>query len=120
MTMTPSAFSVLVFGIYMLVQGAVLLVAPNVLLSVLQLPPTNEVWIRATGYALMALGFYYTQAGRHNTKAFFYWTIPVRITQFFVFLFFVISGLVGPVILLTAGLELVSGLWTWAALRRKV
>lgn len=117
--MNPAALSVLVFGIYMLLQGALLLIAPNVLLSILQLPPTNEIWIRATGYALMALGFYYTQAARHNIKAFFYWTIPVRITQFFVFLSFVLLGLVGPIILLTAGIELLAGLWTWAALRRK-
>lgn len=118
--MDSPAFSVLVFGIYMFLQGALLLIAPNALLSVLQLPPTNEIWIRATGYALMALGFYYTQAARSNLQAFFRWTIPVRITQFFVFLAFVIFGLVGPVILLTAGIELLAGLWTWAALRRKL
>jgi hypothetical protein len=117
--MNPAALSVLVFGIYLLLQGATLLIAPNALLSVLQLPPTNEIWIRATGYALMALGFYYIQAARSNLQAFFRWTIPVRITQFFVFLFFVIRGLVGPIILVTAGIELLAGLWTWAALRRK-
>lgn len=117
--MNRAAFSVLIFGIYMLVQGALLLIVPNVLLSVLQLPPTNELWVRATGYALMALGFYYTQAARTNVQEFFRWTIPVRITQFFVFLFFVIAGLVGPVIIVTAGIELLAGLWTWAALRRQ-
>jgi hypothetical protein len=115
--MTKAAISVLVFGLYMLVQGALLLVIPNVLLSILQLQPTNEIWVRATGYALMALGFYYTQAARHNVRAFFYWTIPVRITQFLVFLSFVLLGLVGPIILLTAGIELLAGLWTWGALR---
>jgi hypothetical protein len=116
--MSQSAVSMLVFGLYMLVQGALLLIVPNVLLSVLQLPPTNEIWIRATGYALMALGFYYTQAARHNIRAFFYWTIPVRITQFFVFLSFVLLGLVGPILLLTAGLELLAGLWTWTTLAK--
>jgi hypothetical protein len=116
--MNPAALSVLVFGLYMLIQGALLLIAPSILLSVLQLPPTNEIWIRATGYTLMALGFYYTQAARTNMQAFFRWTVPVRITQFFVFLYFVMRGLVGPVILVTAGIELLAGLWTWAALRR--
>jgi hypothetical protein len=117
--MNLAAFSVLTFGIYMLLQGALLLVIPNILLSALHLPPTTEVWVRAAGYALMALGFYYTQAARHNVRAFFHWTIPVRITQFFVFLAFVLFGFVGPIILLTAGIELLAGVWTWLALRKE-
>jgi hypothetical protein len=110
--MTSAAMSVLALGLYMLVQGSILLVIPNVLLEFIGLPSSNAVWVRVVGLMLMILGFYYSQAAKANLTEFFRWTIPIRIAQFFAFLAFVLLSFVKPVILLFAGLELLSGVWT--------
>jgi hypothetical protein len=42
--------SILVFGIYLVVAGMTLLIVPNILLKLLCLQETNEVWIRIAGW----------------------------------------------------------------------
>lgn len=56
--MSKSARSVFIFGLYLGVLGIILLVTPNFLLGVFQLPSTNEVWIRVVGMLLFLLGIY--------------------------------------------------------------
>jgi hypothetical protein len=53
-----AAQSVLVFGAYMILQGAILMFTPNLLLGILGLPLETGVWPRAVGWALIALGYY--------------------------------------------------------------
>jgi hypothetical protein len=116
--MTRAAQSVLVFGAYMILQGATLMLAPNLLLGILGLPLETSVWPRAVGWALIALGYYYVRnalAGNHN---FFGWTVQVRGAQFLVFIAFVVFSLASPVLLVTSGLEFLAGIWTWIELRR--
>jgi hypothetical protein len=112
------ALSVLIFGAYMIVQGIALMLFPNVLLGVFGLPPALDAWPRIVGWALAALGFYYVQNARANFRAFFEWTVPVRVLQFVFFVLIVLSGLIKPTILLVSGLELLAGLWTFLELRR--
>ncbi|MER3482582.1 MAG: hypothetical protein C4332_04945 [Meiothermus sp.] len=115
--MSRAALSVLIFGLYMLIEGATLLVAPNVLFALLGLPPSQEVWPRAAGWALMALGFYYLQNARANYRPFLEWTVWVRSAQFLVFIGLVLfAG--GKPVLLFSGVEFLAGLWTGYELRR--
>lgn len=107
-----------VFGWYMLIEGAILLFFPNQLLVTIGLPPTDEVWIRVVGWAVIALGYYYIHAAHHNVEPFFRWTVVIRITQFFVFAAFVLLNLVGAIVIALASLELLSGLWTLFAIKR--
>ena len=116
--MNRVALSVLVFGLYMLAQGAILLFFPDVLLSLFGLPLAQDVWPRAVGWALMVLGFYYLQNARANFRPFFEWTVWVRTAQFVVFVGLVLGGLGKPVLILTSGVEFLAGLWTWFELRR--
>lgn len=115
--MSKTAQSVFLFGIYMLGEGLVLLLFPNVLLQLVQLPTTSEVWIRLVGVALLALGYYYVRAGRANLTAFFPWTVQVRFAQFAVIVGLVVFGIGQPVILVFAGVEAASGLWTLSTLK---
>jgi len=114
--MTKAAKTVFYFGLYMILEGSILLIVPNILLSLVGLPQTQEVWIRIVGMALIVLGYYYIKSALKNFEDFFYWTIPTRIMQFIVLTTFVFLGLVGPVILLFGAIELISGLWTWRSL----
>ena len=53
--MSRAAVSVLVFGIYMVILGLIMLVFPNQLLSLFAYPTTTEVWIRILGFIVAVL-----------------------------------------------------------------
>ena len=76
--MNKAALSVRVFGIYLIVLGAWLLLAPNVLLRLFGMAATDEVWIRVVGMLVGFLGTYYVRAAAARFTPFFAWTIPVR------------------------------------------
>lgn len=116
--MSPAAFSVFIFGLYMAGEAAILLIAPNFLFSLFGLPLTQEVWARVVGIALAVFAYYYIQAARQEMKPFFVITTQGRVLQFVLFLGLVISGIGQPMLLLFAGVELASGVWTWLALKR--
>ena len=56
--MSNSARSVLVFAIYLVVLGLVLMIAPNFLLGLFALPGVTDIWIRVVGILVRLLGFY--------------------------------------------------------------
>ncbi len=116
--MSRAAQSVLIFGLYMLLQGTTLLLFPNFLLGFLGLGLAQDVWPRVAGLALLALAFYYIQSARANQRDFFAWTVMFRSFQLLVFVGFVLTGLGKPVLFLTSGIEFLAGLWTWLELRR--
>lgn len=115
--MTP-AKSVLIFGVYMLVEGTTLLFAPDVLLGIAGLPPSEGPWVRFVGWCLIALGFYYAQAARAGLTAFFEWTVVVRVTYFVVTLGLCLVGIAPWVLLGFAAIETGFGLWTGLLLQR--
>lgn len=115
--MSNSARSVFVFGLYLLVLGIVLLVAPNFLLGMFFLPSTSEVWIRVVGMLVLLLGFYYTQAARKEMTDFFRWTVYVRSTVIVFFTVFVLLGLASPPLILFGAVDLLGAVWTGLALR---
>jgi hypothetical protein len=116
--MSPAAISVFVFGVYMAGQSALLMIAPNVLLSIVGLPPAQEVWVRVTGIALAVFGYYYIRAALQEIRPFFVLTTQGRALQFVLFAALVLTGVVPAILLLFAGVELASGIWTFFALRK--
>ncbi len=91
--MTRPALSVFVFGIYLLLLGAVLIIAPNLLLSIFRIPPTTEVWIHVAGMLVLLLGVYYVLSARAELRPFFAWSVYVRASVIFFFIAFVLLGL---------------------------
>ena len=114
---TQLAKSVAAFGIYMIIEGAILLLFPNELITFFGLLATEEVWIRVVGWVLIVLGYYYTNAARNDFGPFFTWTIQIRSLQFAVFIIFVLLQFVGPAILLFSGIEFLSGIWSLTLLK---
>jgi hypothetical protein len=115
--MSKSALSVFVFGLYLLVLGIVLLVAPNFLLGLFSLPSTTEVWIRVAGMLVLFLCFYYTQAARKEMTDFFRWTVYVRSSVILFFAVFVLVGFAKPPLILFGVVDLLGAIWTGIALR---
>ena len=115
--MSNSARSVFVFGLYLVVLGIILLVAPNFLLGLFLLPPTNDVWIRVVGLLVLILAFYDIQAARHEMTDFFRWSVYACAPVIVFFAAFVLLGFVSPALILFGALDLLGAIWTGLALR---
>ena len=116
--MTASAKSVYYFGLYLYVLAITLIVAPNTLLTMFQLPPTDEVWIRVVGVLALAIGYYYHRAGAGNLEPFFRHTIVARIVVFLAFCSFAVLHYVSPMLILFGAVDLAGAAWTWMALKK--
>ena len=117
--MTGAAKSIYYFGIYLFVVGLTLVCIPNIFLATLQMPETNEVWIRVVGVLAWVIGFYYNRAGATNLQPFFGLTVPTRVTVFLFFVFFAIMKWVSPVIIGIGVIDLAGALWTWMAMKKR-
>jgi hypothetical protein len=117
--MTAAAKSVYYFGFYLYLVGATLIFIPNIFLTTLRMPETNDVWIRVLGVIVSLLGFYYHQTGAKNISAFFPLTIPTRIMVFTVFLVFVILKMASPMMIGIGAVDLAGAVWTFMALKKK-
>lgn len=116
--MTAAAKSVYYFGFYLYVVGLTLIAAPNLLLKTMQLPETNEVWIRVVGVLAFCIGYYYHRAGAGNIHAFLKHTIPTRLFVFATFTIFVLLDYVSPAIIVFGTADLAGAVWTWMALKK--
>jgi hypothetical protein len=116
---TSSATTVKVFGTYILVAGACFVLVPNLLLSLLEFPPANEIWVRVLGVVSAVLGYYYLSSALANARYFFVASVYGRCAF--------CAGCVGLVILANAPWQLVifgffdlaGAAWTTMALRRE-
>lgn len=115
--MSRTALTIQAFGCYLLVLGLALLVAPNLLLALFRLPPTEEVWIRVLGVVVLNVGIYYLAAARGEAMAFFRASVVARLLVLACFAAFVLLGLASPVLLLFGLADAGGALWTWLALR---
>ncbi len=115
--MSDPAKTVYAFGWYIIVLGTVLVLAPNLMLTTIGLPPTEEVWIRVVGMLLLFLAGYYFIAARAEWTRFFRASVWFRSLVILFFAAFVVLGLVEPVVLAFAGVDLLAALWTASALR---
>ena len=113
--MSTAARTIVAFAIYMALVGVILVVAPNLLLTLLRLPPTDEPWIRILGLMMVIVSYYYWRAAASEATAFFQATVHGR-TAMAVFL--VLLGITGARILVLFGMaELAGAVATALALR---
>ena len=115
--MSKSAFSAKVFAVYLFVVGAVLIVAPNFLLSIFRIPPTSEVWIHVVGVTAFMIGIYAWVAAKHEDKPFLEASVYTRFLVFVAFTTFAVIGLASPMIVLFGVADLLGGIWTYFALK---
>ena len=116
--MSKAAFSMFVFGIYVILLGIILMVVPNVLLSIFGLPTTTEVWVRVVGMLVFLIGYYYIRASRNEKEMinFYRWTVHARSSVIIFFIIFVAFGLVKPILILFGIVDLLAAVWTWKML----
>ena len=116
--MSTVARSLVVFGWYLVIFGASLVLAPNLTLSVFGLPPTDEVWIRIVGVLVLIIAYFDVRMAPVDFRPYAWLTVHARTAVFGFMVAFVLAGLVKPVVILVGAIDLAGALWTAAALRR--
>jgi hypothetical protein len=116
--MTRAAFSLRAFSIYMFCLGAVLVVAPNVLLTLFGVAETREVWIRIVGMLILILGYLDFMAAGSELQPYIRWTVPVRLSVPVFLIAFVALGYGPPVLILFGAIDAGGAIWTAIGLRR--
>jgi hypothetical protein len=124
--MRPNAFadlsapakSLFVFGVYLLLLGALLVLAPNFLLGLFRMAATAEVWIRVVGMLVLVIGTLDVLASIAELRQYMGWSVGIRICVFVFLAVFALTGL-GSMMLIGFGLvDLAGAAWTAWALRR--
>ena len=109
--------SIRVFGVYLLVLGPALILAPNLVLGPFGIPVPSDAWIRVVGVLAFVLGFYYVAASRHGLVPFYRATVVGRAFVFVGFAAFALLGLAPPTLALFGAVDLAGAVWTAVALR---
>jgi len=117
--MNRVAKSIFIFGIYLLLLGTTLVVVPNVLLKIFNVPETSEVWIRIVGMLILFLGYFYIRASTdtEGSMSFIRWTNITRPLVIVFLTVFVLLNYVKPILILFGVIDLAAALWTALALR---
>jgi uncharacterized protein YjeT (DUF2065 family) len=116
--MSPAAKSVYYFGIYLVIMGITIVVAPNMMLGLLQLPETNEVWLRVAGMLVFNIGVLYFYMAPAENKLFFALSMYLRASVMIWFILFVVIGWATPAILIFGAADLAGAIWTFVALKK--
>ncbi len=118
--MSRAARSVYVFGIYLIVMGAVLFGAPNTLLPLLGLPRTTEPWIHVLGITVMAIGMFFVACARAEQRGFFRATVWVRTFAFLSLTVLVVLGIAPPIMVAFGAVDAGGAVWTRLSLREAI
>jgi hypothetical protein len=111
--------SLIVQSIYVIITGLQLIFVPNMLLGMFGFPPTTEVWIRVLGIVVLPLSFiYYATSKLENTDA-IKATVASRMFVGLGFVLLFAFGMAPASIILFAGIDILTALWTIAELRKK-
>ncbi len=105
-----------VWGWYTLVLGLTLNIAPNLILTTFRIPPTTEPWIRVVGMFLLFIAYQNFGAARSGNVELLRMSVHMRLTVPLFFGAYVALGLVPPVLLLFAAVDVAAALWTQSAL----
>ncbi|NTU94365.1 MAG: hypothetical protein HGB29_10400 [Chlorobiaceae bacterium] len=115
--MSKAALSIRWFAVYMYLMGAMLITAPDLVLTTLTFPGTNEVWIRVSGVLVFNSGTFFWFAAPAESVGFFTATVFTRVFVFAAFTSFVLLGLVQPMLVAIGSIDLAGAVWTLRALK---
>lgn len=116
--MHPASLSIKVFGIYALLTGAGLVVAPSLVLAALGMAAPNEIWVRVLGALALVVGYYYWSCGAANAVGFFRATVRGRPLFAALCVVLILAFQAPPQLLVFAAIDLAGAAWTWRALRK--
>ena len=110
--------SLTVQAIYVVLTGLQLIFVPNMLLSMFGFEPTSEIWIKVLGIVILPLAFVYHSISKQNNRDVVLATVKSRLFVGFGFLLLVLFGQAKPALILFAGVDIATAIWTWFELKK--
>jgi hypothetical protein len=104
--------------IYVILIGLQLIFVPNMLLNIFGIAPTSEIWIKILGIILLSLSFIYHKISKSEDRDLVQSTIWARLLVCLGFVALVITGQTVPTLILFAGIDLATSIWTWLELKK--
>lgn len=115
--MKNPSLSLTVFGVYLLAVGAGFIFIPNLILPLLGLATTTEVWVRVVGLVAWILAMYFLYLARPDERRFMRATVYARVIFFTGISVLVLAGFGSPILIAFGLIDLAGATWTWYALR---
>ncbi len=112
------SLSLSVQAIYVLITALQLIFVPNMLLGMFGFEPTSEIWIKVLGVVLMSLVLVYYGIIQSGDKNILKITIYSRLIVVLGFLLLVATGQAATPLILFAGIDLATAIWTWFELKK--
>ncbi|MCU0440716.1 MAG: hypothetical protein MUC49_22715 [Raineya sp.] len=110
--------SILIFGIYSLVMGMVLLFIPQYILPIFSLPILGEPWLNLLGFVLLCSSYYYVRSSFSNHTQFAVYTTHTRFAAPLVVAYLIFSGKADWHFLSFGIFDGLGGLWTLYELKK--
>lgn len=110
--------SILIFGTYSLLMGAVLLFIPYLVLPLFSLPVTGLPWLNLLGFVLICSSYYYIRSAFSGNSQFALYTTHTRFAAPFVVTYLILSGKADWHFISFGVIDGLGGLWTWIELKR--
>ena len=118
--MTKSGKSLFYFGIYAVCAGLLLIVFPERILNLLQIPSMPAGWTRVVGLLAIVIGIYDILCGQKNIKPFIIVSIYVRLGFTLSTILLYIFGQMPISIILIGGIDALGAVWTSIALKSEI
>jgi hypothetical protein len=112
------SLSLSVQAVYVLITALQLIFVPNMLLGMFGFEPTSEVWIKVLGVVLIAFVLLYFGVIKYGNNELFKITIYSRLTVVLGFVLLVATGQAATPLILFAGIDLATAIWTWFELKK--
>ena len=115
--MTAAARSLFVFGIYAVLAGLGLALAPDLVLAPLGFPRSGDGWVRVVGVLAACVGVYHISAARHEVMPYIRSSVFVRVAFALGLGALVATNAMPAPLLLFAAIDILGAVWTGLALR---
>lgn len=116
--MNRASKSILIFGIYSLLMGTVLLFLPNKILPMFDLTVVGGPWLNLLGFVLMCSSYYYIRSALSGNMQFTTYTVHTRFTAPLIVIYLIGSGKADWHFLSFGIVDGLGGMWTWLELKR--
>jgi hypothetical protein len=110
--------SLVVQAIYVILTGLQLIFVPNLLLATFGFADTSEIWIKVLGIVILPLSAVYYAVGKQGNREVVFSTIISRGFVGVGFILLALSGQAKLNLILFAGIDLATAVWTWVELQK--
>ena len=116
--LSKNYLSLTVQSVYVVLTSLQLIFVPNMLLGMFGFEPTSEIWIKVLGLVVLSLYFLYNGINKSNNAELVWATVYSRVLVGTGFLLLVLTGQAKAALILFAGIDIVTAIWSWQELKK--